>query len=70
MLFAGLLLIGLAAYVGYELYTYSKAMKAFGEAMVVFVDLADIFASFHKALPDSTAAVDSTQIVTDSLMIK
>lgn len=70
LLFAGLLLIGVSAYVGYELYTYTVAMDKFGEAMVVLSKLADTFSDFQEALPDSTAVIDSTQVMTDSLMIK
>ena len=76
LLFTGLLLLGVGAYVGYEIYTVNKALDAFGEALVVFANLADAFASVNQALPDSTAAIDSitvfdsTQVVADSLIVQ
>lgn len=71
VLFAGLLLLGVGAYVGYEIYTINKAMDAFGEAMVAFANLAEMFTSFDKTLSDSTSVVvDSTHVITDSLVIQ
>jgi hypothetical protein len=63
LLLAGLLLLGVGAYVGYELYAFNKAMDTFGEAMAVFTNLAEIFTSFDKTLPDSTGAIDSTIMI-------
>ena len=70
LLFIGLPLLLIAGYVGYEVYTFhvefNKTMQGFGQVMS---GVADIVEAFSRAAPDSTA-VDSTQVMTDSLQIK
>ena len=66
----GLPLLAIAAYIGYEVYTFNvelnATMQGLGKAVV---GVSEILSAFSNAVSDSTT-IDSTQVLTDSLLIE
>ena len=64
LLFIGLPLLALIGYAGYEIYTTQQAIQELGEG------LHKLMSAFNRIPTDTTATVDSTQVVVDSMIVK